>query len=57
MLFQNTFQEIDDTVEKAMYANSSVQNKLLKKESHCSKYGEWLECHSEICGECGEISK
>jgi hypothetical protein len=52
-----TFQEIDDTVEKAMYAHTGIQNKLLEKESHCSKCGEWLEGDSGICSECGEISK
>ena len=52
-----TLQEIDGTLEKATYAHAGIQNKLLKKESHCSKCDEWLESHSEVCGECGEISK
>ena len=50
-----TFQEIDDTVEKAVYAHADIQNKLLRK-THCRKCGEWLEGNS-VCSECGEISK
>ena len=50
-----TFQEIGDTVEKAMYAQSGVQNILFGK-THCEIRGEWLEDNS-VCAECGEISK
>lgn len=51
-----TFQEIDDTVEKATYAHASIQQKIEEK-THCSKCGEWLEYDSGSCPECGHISK
>jgi hypothetical protein len=51
-----TFQEIDDTVEKAIYAHSNIHNKIENKKSHCQKCGEWLDRDS-ICSECGETSK
>lgn len=44
-----TFQEIDDTVEKALCAHSNIQDKIENKKSHCQKCGEWLEDGS-ICG-------
>lgn len=46
-----TLQEIDDTVEKAVYAHAGIQNKLLGK-IHCSKCGEWLD-NGSVCSECG----
>ncbi len=49
-----TFQEINDTVEKAMYAHVGIQNKLLGK-THCQKCGEWLEGNS-VCSECGTLN-
>jgi len=42
-----TLQEIDDTVEKARYAHSNIQQKIEKK-THCSKCGEWLEYDSAL---------
>jgi hypothetical protein len=50
-----TFQEIGDTVEKATYAHSGIQNKLFGK-THCQKRGEWSEDNS-VCAECDEKSK
>jgi hypothetical protein len=44
-----TFQEIDDTVEKALCAHSNIQDKIENKKSYCQKCGEWLEDGS-ICG-------
>lgn len=32
-----TFQEIDDTVEKVVYAYSSVEGKIENPKSHCQK--------------------
>jgi hypothetical protein len=50
-----TFREIDDSVEKAMYARSTIQHNIENKKSHCQKCGEWLEGNS-VSDQCGEIS-
>ena len=47
-----TSREIDDTVEKAIYAHCNIQQKIEKK-THYSKCGEWLEYDSGSCPECG----
>jgi bacterioferritin-associated ferredoxin len=51
-----TLQEIDDTVERAIYAHSNIQQKIEKK-THCSKCGEWLEYDSASYPECDHKSK
>jgi len=50
-----TLQEIDDTVEKAIYAHSTLQHKIEDKKSHCQKCGEWLEFESGVCPDCWHI--
>jgi uncharacterized protein with von Willebrand factor type A (vWA) domain len=49
-----TLQEIDDTVEKAIYAHCHIQQKIERNDSHCVKCGEWNEFGNSICSECGE---
>jgi CRISPR/Cas system CMR-associated protein Cmr1 (group 7 of RAMP superfamily) len=52
-----TFQQLDDAVEKAVYADYTIQHKIENKdESHCQKCGEWLEDNS-VCSECGGMCK
>ncbi len=52
-----SFQQIDYTVEKAIYAHSNLQHKIKNRKSdNCQKCGEWIE-GLDVCGECGEINK
>ena len=44
-----TFQEIDETVEKTMYAHSSIQHEIKNKNLHYQKCVQWVEITGWRC--------